>query len=121
MVKSYGVNIGKGMFRSLIATLILTIILAVVMSFIDFSVKSINLSYVIITCISLVMGATYASKRNGERGWLIGLLVGLGYYILLFIISSIFNGKVSFSMFDIYKFVMAMIVGILSGMLGINI
>lgn len=115
------INILNGVIRAGILTILLTIILALIMCFVDFSVKALNVSYVFVTCISLVIGATYASRVNGEKGWLIGILVGLFYYLLLLIISSVFNKGIDLSVFDGYKLTMAMVVGLLSGMLGINI
>lgn len=121
MKSKSAVNVLNGVIRAGIITILLTVVLALIMCFIEFSVKASNVSYVVVTCISLVIGATYASRSNGEKGWLIGLLVALGYYLLLLLISSIFNKGIDLSVFDGYKLIIAMVVGLLSGMLGINI
>jgi putative membrane protein (TIGR04086 family) len=63
----------------------------------------------------------YASRKNGEKGWIVGFGVGLCYFILILIVSAIFRGNMSFSINDLWRGLLALAVGVLSGMLGINI
>lgn len=114
-------NSGKGVVVSLISTIIMMILLALVMSFMDMSTKALYVGYIVVTCISIVFGSIYSAKRNGSKGWLVGLFVGIIYYLLIGVISSIVKGAVDLGLFDLYRLIFAMAIGLLSGMLGINI
>ena len=117
----YFSNVAKGVLRSLIATMIFVVAISIVMSFSLLSVKTLSVTWVVITCLSILLGAMYASRKNGEKGWIVGFGVGLCYFILILIVSAIFRGNMSFSINDLWRGLLALAVGVLSGMLGINI
>ncbi|NSA01329.1 putative membrane protein (TIGR04086 family) [Clostridium beijerinckii] len=77
--------------------------------------------YVIISLCSLSLGAMIGAKKNESKGWLVGFGVALLYYLVLFILSSSFNGELAFKLFDFIKLIIALVVGTLAGMLGINL
>ena len=77
--------------------------------------------YVIISLCSLSLGAIIGARKNEAKGWLVGFGVALGYYLVLFILASSFNGEITFKLFDLTKLIIALAVGTLAGMLGINI
>ncbi|GKX66034.1 TIGR04086 family membrane protein [Inconstantimicrobium mannanitabidum] len=114
------VNIFKGLLRSILITLIGVFILSLIMMVKDVNLKALGIAWVIITCISIFVGAIYSAKKNQERGWLVGLILGLLYYIILFIFTMILKEKVSFVLYDFYRLIIALAVGFFSGMLGIN-
>lgn len=111
----------KGVLFSLIITIILVFILSVIMTFMDISVQARNISNVIITCISVFLGTVYASRSINRKGWLTGVMVAIGYVFCLFLIYAVFNQQIEFSIRDVYRAILAVIVGALSGMLGVNI
>jgi len=115
------INSWKGLIRALALTVFLLMALASIMGFLDLSQKNLYVTYIVITCISIVFGGIYAARKNESKGWLVGLLVALLYYFLIGIISSIAIGKIEFTNFDGYRLVFAVAIGMLSGMLGINI
>ncbi|WP_160671353.1 TIGR04086 family membrane protein [Clostridium sp. C8-1-8] len=114
-------NVAKGVLRSLIATMIFVVAISIVMSFSLLSVKTLSVTWVVVTCLSILLGAVYASRKNGEKGWIVGFGVGLCYFILILIVSAVFRGNMSFSVNDLWRGLLALAVGVLSGMLGINI
>lgn len=117
----YFSNVAKGVLRSLIATMIFVVAISIVMSFSLLSVKTLSVTWVVVTCLSILLGAVYASRKNGEKGWIVGFGVGLCYFILILIVSAVFRGNMSFSVNDLWRGLLALAVGVLSGMLGINI
>ncbi|QAA31918.1 TIGR04086 family membrane protein [Clostridium manihotivorum] len=117
----YFSNVAKGVLRSLIATMIFVVAISIVMSFSLLSVKTLSVTWVVVTCLSILLGAVYASRKNGEKGWIVGFGVGLCYFILILIVSAVFRGNMSFSVNDLWRGLLALSVGVLSGMLGINI
>lgn len=114
-------SVAKGVLRAIIATVFFVILLSIVMSFIFPDIKTLSVAWVVITCISILLGSIYAARRNGEKGWLVGLGVAFLYYIGLLILSAVFKDMVNFSIADVYRMLIALVIGVLSGMLGINI
>ena len=91
------------------------------LSFTDISGRVVSVTFLLITCISIIYGAIYAAKKNNRKGWLTGLAVSLTYMLILYIISGLFFGDYSINTKDLTRLVIAVLVGVLSGMLGINI
>lgn len=114
-------NLFKGLVVSAIATIIMMVILAITMNFVDMATKSLYVWYVVITCVAIVFGASYSARKNGSKGWLVGVLLGITYYILIGIISYLSKGSLEWTKFDLYRLFFAVAIGALSGMLGINI
>ncbi|MDD7794053.1 MULTISPECIES: TIGR04086 family membrane protein [unclassified Clostridium] len=114
-------NSGRGLIRALLLTIFLLMVLALTMNFLDLSQKNLYVTYIIITCVSIVFGGVYGARKNQSKGWLVGLFVAILYYVFIGIVSAIAKGKVEFVSFDVYRLFFAMAIGILSGMLGINI
>ena len=114
-------NISKGVLRSVIVTTILLAIYSILMNFVYFSMKTVSVVYMVLTCACIVYGAIYASKTNGHKGWISGLSVSTLYMLILLIITALINGGLGFSSVMVVKIMLALGVGTLSGMLGINI
>ncbi|GKU23846.1 TIGR04086 family membrane protein [Clostridium folliculivorans] len=117
----YFANVAKGVLRALIATMIFVVIISIVMSFSLLSLKALSVMWVVVTCLSILLGAIYSSRKNGEKGWLVGFGVGLCYFIIVLIISAVLKGNVVLSINDLWRALLALAVGALSGMLGINL
>ena len=119
--REYFNGVLKGLLSSIIITVLLTAFLSIVMMFMSLSDMVFNVSYVIITCVAIIVGSIIASRKIGKNGWLVGLLLGCVYYISLYLFTLIIGGDSSLGLYDFYRFVIALVVGILSGMLGINL
>lgn len=116
--KLYSRSILKGSILSFIITILLTAILSLVMCAVEISSGVYNFIYVIFSLISLVLGCVLATKINGSKGWLVGVSVGIVYYLLVMIMNAILGGGVQF---DIIRFLMSLGTGLLAGMLGVNL
>lgn len=111
----------KGTVGSITLSLIGVVILSALMTKLVFSKGIFNMIYVIISLLSLSLGAVIGAKKNESKGWLVGFGVAIGYYLVLFILSSALGGEITFKLFDLAKLGIALVVGILAGMLGINL
>ena len=69
----------------------------------------------------IIFGTILAAKLYGRKGWLIGLSVGVLFYIALYAIGVLFGAEATLGLYDLIKFSLCALVGILSGMLGINL
>lgn len=119
-IKNIITNAIKGVVISIILTILLILGISLIMLFKDLTSKTFNVLWVIITCISIIFGGVYSAKENSEKGWLVGLIVAIIYFIIISIASIIFN-DFSFGVFDFIRLIVALIIGALAGILGINI
>lgn len=119
--KNYFSCVLKGVIGALASVVILTAILALSMMFIDISGAVFNVIYVVITAVSVIFGTIIAVKLHGEKGWLVGIAVGIIFYIALYLIGVISGAKATFGLYQLIKFGLCVLVGFLSGMLGINL
>ena len=117
----YVKSVVKGTIGTIIFSFIGIAVLSMLMTKLVFSKGVFNMVYVIISLCSLSLGAIIGAKKNEARGWLVGFGVALGYYIVLFILSSSFSGEITFKLFDLTKLLIALAVGTLAGMIGINL
>ena len=119
--KSLCKSILKGLFRAIILTLILIVLLTIVMFFKEISPKTLNIILTIIICFSIVYGSIVATIKNGKNGWLVGLILGGIYFLIIFAFSSILlkNNLMSGGLVFI-NLIIFTITGMLSGMLAIN-
>lgn len=92
-----------------------------------FALTSFDLSDAVATVMSVVslgLGALASgfitAKLNGSNGLLYGLLSGLIAFVLVLIISLIFNFG-AFSIFTLLKAIAIIICGCLGGILGVNL
>lgn len=118
--KSMLLNVVKGALTALIVSVILVVGLTIFMLFKEPSSTAQNIIMVVFMGISIAIGAILATKKNGKKGWLIGSLVAILYFLSMYIISGALNG-LEFKQFDLFRFIMAIVVGFVSGILGINL
>lgn len=111
----------KGALRAVIITIIMILVLSVVMTFVDLDAKVASITILVITVLSVMYGAIYSAKNINEKGWLVGMLVALCYMIMVYIIGAIFYKDLGMDLGDWFRLIVAVLVGSLSGMLGINI
>lgn len=120
-IKDLFKSVIKGVLYALVIAIILSLILAMIMSKVDFSEPVLNVIYVVISCVSLVIGAIISVKSYGSKGWILGFTVGIIYYIALYLIGIILGGDPHFGMYEFYRLLMSIGVGTLAGMIGINL
>lgn len=118
---SYFKSVVKGLLWALVITIIVTIIFSFVMNTVSIEEKVFNIIYVVISCLALVLGSVIAVKSYGSKGWIVGLAVGCIFYIALYFIGILFGAEATLTMYDFIKFALCIFIGLLSGMLGINL
>ena len=111
----------KTVLKGVVGAIAVVIILTSILSFVDINSSVLSIITVIITSVSLIFGTIFAVKLYRRKGWLIGLSVGTLFYISLYAIGILFGAEATLGLYDLVKFLLCVIVGILSGMLGINL
>lgn len=119
--KGYINNVLKGVLSAVAVTVIFVAIFSLVMTFVQIKPSVFSGIYVGITSIGLIAGSIFAAKLHGQKGWLVGLAVGILFYIALYGIGLVFGADGKLNVLDYIKFSLSIFVGILSGMLGINL
>lgn len=118
---------GRQMIRALffglvggiiICTLVL-LISSVIMSKSDLPQNTVNIIADFAVILSSLAAGITASKIYRKRGLMIGSLMGLVYYLLLFCISLIFFGA-QLSLAAITKLVMMVLSSAIGGIIGVN-
>ena len=120
-LKNYFTNVLKGLVGALAVTVLLTAIFSLIVSFVDFSPSVFSGVFVVITSLGLIFGTIVGAKLYGKKGWLVGLAVGILFYIALYVIGILFGAEATLGFYDLIKFSLCVLVGVLSGMLGINL
>ncbi len=111
----------EGAFRAGILTLIVLVIYSVITSYLPANMKVTSVFYIVITLISVLYGAIFAAKKAGEKGWLMGLLVAATYMLVLYLVKVFGGGSTAIGMREVVRTALALGIGALSGMLGINL
>lgn len=111
----------EGVLRGFIITVVLLLIFAVIMTFTEVSEKTSSIFYLVTTILSIMYGSIYAVRKIKRRGWLIGIVVTLLYLLVLYMVSIVSGNSSVIGTDRITRLLLALIVGALSGMIGINL
>ncbi|WP_409068918.1 TIGR04086 family membrane protein [Clostridium sp. FAM 1755] len=111
----------QGILRAVILTVIMLLLFAVVLTFTDVSEKISSIIYLLITILSIMYGTIYSVRKINKKGWLIGLVISIIYVVIIYIISIVSSNTLTFGTDRFIRILLALILGMLSGMLGINI
>lgn len=123
MDRKYFLPMAEGVLRAFILTLILILIYAAIMTFTDISSGVSSVFYMITTLISIMYGVIYAVRKIKKKGWIIGLVISITYMVILYLLY-VMSGSDSTQIYNqgtLIRLALAVGVGTLSGMLGINI
>lgn len=122
MIKNRSIKgILKGLTIAIVITLIFLILLSILMINLNLKEKSYFIFYKTITIASLVIGAAFAGKYSGTKGLVIGIVVGVMYSIFLFTTLRISKGEFNIQGYFVWEVAINIIVGGISGILGVNI
>jgi len=112
---------GEGVFRAGILTLIILVIYSIITTYMPVNLKVTSVFYIIITLISVLYGSIFAAKKAGEKGWLMGIMVAAAYMLVLYLVKVVGGGDTDIGTREIIRAALALGIGALSGMLGINL
>ena len=91
-------NILKASLVGVVASILLVLIFAFVLKFVDLSSSTISIVDQIIKVISIIISIIVLNKVSPEGLLVKGLVTGAVYSIITFIVFSILNGGVNFSL-----------------------
>ncbi len=111
----------KGIFISFGLTIILFYILGMLLSYTTLPESIINPAIMIITGISILIGASIVTIKSNKKGFIKGALVGLLYFGLIYFSSSVILKNFQVNIYSIIMFLVAFLCGSIGGIVGINL
>ncbi len=113
-------NILKGSLVSLAISLVLILIFAFFIKYVAVPESAIKPINQVIKGISLLVGTFIALKKSSQMGLVSGLLIGLSYTILAFVVFSILDGNFEFSKTLVNDLLFGGIIGGICGVIAVN-
>ena len=110
----------KGTGIALITTVLLLLIFSIILTYTNIDEKVINPVIMIVTAISILLGSSLGNIKIKKNGLINGGIIGAIYIITIYLISSILNWKFSLNIQSIFMIIIAIVFGILGGILGVN-
>ena len=110
----------SGTLISISVTLILILLFALLIRFLNFSDSWIFPVNQVIKIISLVIGTVVILKKNKKNGFILGLLLGLIYFLASYLVFSILQGDFNWGLNNLYDLILTSIMGGLIGIILIN-
>lgn len=110
----------KGIGIAMILTIIMILVLSIILAFTSLKENTIMPSIIFISSFDILIGSFWCSKKIENKGIIFGSIVGLGYMIFIYLISSILNFDFSLGLNSIIMIGCGILGGALGGILGIN-
>ncbi|MGI6467834.1 MAG: TIGR04086 family membrane protein [Syntrophomonadaceae bacterium] len=120
MWKNFNIEL-KGLARAILLSLFLAAVAAVVVYYTSLSEKSFRLLAPLILAIGVFAGAAYVARERATRGLVRGLNFGIMVFILMLIATVIVDPSLITLRSSIYNLLLCMASGALGGILGIGL
>ena len=115
------IRIIKGSVFSILITLILLFIYAILLTSTNIPESTMSVVVITITGISILIGSSISSFKIKKRGIVNGGFVGLIYIITIYLISSIALMGFSMNITSIIMLTVAIVIGMIGGIIGVNL
>lgn len=113
--------IGKGVLMAYIISVLLLAIYGILLAVTSIPETTLSTAVMIITMASIAVSSIYTAIRAESKGWMKGAILGLVYMIILFLLSILFKTGVSLDKYVIFRMFMGVVIGLLAGVIGINL
>ena len=113
-------NIIKGVIISVIFTLIFLFIFSIILTYTNISEEFTTPVIIVSTAISIFIGSSIGNFKMKKNGLLNGGIIGGGYILIIYLVSSILNWKFTLNQQSIIMIVSAIVFGVLGGIIGVN-
>lgn len=105
---------------SLCTALVGILIVASALSWTPLSERSLPYLTFTIHVLAVVVGALWAARMAGERGWYYGTITGLGYALTVTILA-LTSAEVTWSPAAFIQGVLLVVIGTFGGVIGVNL
>ena len=111
----------KGTLVSLAVSLVGILIFAFIIKYVAVPTSAIKPINQVIKGISLLLGTYIALRKTDKMGLISGLLIGLFYTVLAFLVFSILDGNFEFSKTLVNDLLFGGIIGAICGVIAVNL
>lgn len=119
--RSFLLAIIKGSLIALCISLVGILIFAFILKFASISDKAIRPINQIIKGVSVLVGVFVAMRKVDKMGLVGGLLIGLVYTILAFVVFSLLDGNFEFNLTLLNDLLFGGIMGAICGIIAVNV
>ena len=110
----------KGSIFSIVITLIGLLVYSIILSYTSVSESTMPATIIIITAVSILIGSTISTSNIKKDGIVNGILVGIIYIAIIYLISSIVTGNFLLNTNSIIMVIASTLTGALGGIIGVN-
>lgn len=113
-------EIVKGITIAMVISLVLVLLFALLIKFANIPTAAIVPVNQGIKAISLLVGAIFSFKTKAG-GWRKGLILGIIYVALAYVVFSLLDGTFKFDISLLYDAIMGALMGVVSGVIAVNL
>ena len=113
-------NISIGIGISFLITLICLFIFSILLTYTNISENTITPTIIIMTGISVLIGSSIGNVKIKKNGIINGAIIGGGYILILYLISSLLNVEFSLNLKSVIMIIVGIVFGVFGGIMGVN-
>ena len=113
-------NLFKGIGIAMLFTVVCLLIFSFILTYTNISENTITPVIIVVTAISILIGSSIGNINIKKNGILNGALIGGGYILILYLISSLLNVRFGLNLQSAIMIVVGIVFGILGGIIGVN-
>ena len=113
-------NISIGIGISIFITAICLFVFSILLTYTNLSENTITPTIIIITGISVLIGSSIGNVKIKKNGIINGAIIGGGYILILYLISSLINVEFTLNFKSIIMIIVGILFGIFGGSMGVN-
>lgn len=111
----------KGSIAAFLITSVLILIFSILLTSTNISENVIPVVVIVITGVSILIGASLSTISIRKNGLLYGSIIGFFYILILYLLSSILSNNFTLNSEAITMIIVAIITGAIGGIVGVNI
>ena len=115
------INVARGSIIAITITLVCLVIFSVILANTEVAESTINPVIILVTVVSIFVGSIMSVSRISKRGIINGGIVGMIYFLAIYILSGIVNSNFSINISGIILIICGILAGMLGGIVGVNI
>ena len=113
-------NISIGIGISIFITSICLFVFSILLTYTNLSENTITPTLIIITGISVLIEISIGNVKIKKNGIINGAIIGGGYILILYLISSLINVEFTLNFKSIIMIIVGILFGIFGGIMGVN-
>lgn len=119
--RSYAISVAKGVLVAVCISLVLVLLFAFLLKFTNIPESTIKPVNQVIKGLSILIGVFIGLKKSKELGLVSGLLIGLIYTIVAFLIFSCLGGVFAFDLTFLTDILFGAVMGAICGIICVNL